>query len=61
MSSTNRPTNLAMKENANESDGEIMHDKEDKDSKMILEMNNWKDVVTIPHGKGTKLPKAQIL
>ncbi len=44
-----------MKENTNKNDGEIMHDKEDKDNKMILEMNDWKDVVTIPHGKGTKL------
>ena len=50
-----------MKENANENDGEIMHDKEDKDNKMILEMNDWKDVVTIRQGQGTKLRKAQIL
>ncbi|GMY21309.1 hypothetical protein FCV25MIE_16550 [Fagus crenata] len=44
-----------MTKNANENDGEIMHDKEDKDNKMILEMNNWKDVMTIPQCKGTKL------
>ena len=50
-----------MKENANENNGEIMHDTEDKDNKMILEMNDWKDIMTIPHGKGTKLHKAQIL
>jgi hypothetical protein len=50
-----------MKENANKNDGEIMHDKEDKENKMILEKNDWKDVVTIPEGKGTKLRKAQIL